>query len=467
MSGCSEFPGARFATTPAPPFAAADAIGVSATAAYTAVDGGTVQFSSAGSYDLNGAATETWDFGDSTSSSPAALGTSPSHTYPGPGTYDFILTVTDVATGLTDQATGVVTIAASGPIAVDHVVVQPAQCDGHVGDIFALRAIAYDASGNILSGQTFTWTSDNHTVAADPAGGSSTTATALATGTANLQAHCAGVDSNVVPLVISAPLVITGRWPDLPGTYTVPTGYEIDCSAAPDGVYTPSYGPVTPRDASSYSPGGGVTAPASPPGSPPDILEFKYPAGMQQGIAPAVLASENFTTRGWTELWLGAFLQPSSNFYGHPSGINKMLIANIHGKPCLVLSATGSGTGGLTWELRLQDLGVGTSAINISSGRSALRGRWQRAEIQAIANTPGSLDGILRLWLSTYDASGALVSGPTKVIERTDIGWCATGSSRVWNSSSISPIWGGNEPGVVVPATQYLWADHFITAGKV
>ena len=78
---------------------------------------------------------------------------------------------------------------------------------------------------------------------------------------------------------------------------------------------------------------------------------------------------------------------------------------------------------------------------------------------------PIQANGIARLWLTNYNASGQIVSGPTKVSEYTDVGWVAAGVSRAWKKATWSPIWGGNG-GPALSVQQYMWVDRFAIGGR-
>ena len=83
----------------------------------------------------------------------------------------------------------------------------------------------------------------------------------------------------------------------------------------------------------------------------------------------------------------------------------------------------------------------------------------------AIANTPGVANGIARAWVTNYNSSGQIVSGPTKVVEYTNVGWVAAGHSTLWHKATWSPIYGGNSSGTLA-VPQYMWMDQFAVAGK-
>ncbi len=252
-------------------------------------------------------------------------------------------------------------------------------------------------------------------------------------------------------------------YPNLPQGYAFPPGYvdEFTDSTLAEGIYSVQGGTVTQRDAATYTPVGGVFAPGSPPASPPYVGEIAYPTGFAGGGAPGNLQAADFSSAGYTHLYIAMTIQLSSNYYGHSSGVNKTIYAWIHNNPCFYLAAYGIGSGTLTWQMRLQNLGLGTSAVNLPAnlGQDATvtRGSWQRVELELISNTPGAFDGVARMWLTTYNSSGDIVSGPTKVAEYTNVGWSGAGQSATWNYIQWTPIWGG--VGGTIPAQQYQWMD--------
>ncbi len=260
-------------------------------------------------------------------------------------------------------------------------------------------------------------------------------------------------------------------YPDLPPNYLIPTAYvdEFSDSTLAEGIFTTDadHSQFVQRDAATYNPGGGVTPPGRGPASSPYIGEMRFPAGFVAGSAPSHLYSGNLTANGWTHLYFAVTVQLSSNWSGQSAGVNKVMIAWIHNNPCLVLSATGFGTGPLTWQFRLQNLGVGNGEVNLGpnlADGTVTRGRWQRVEVEAIANTPGVQDGALRMWLTTYNSSGRIVSGPTKIAEYTDVGWSSASQADIWSELDWYPIWGG--VGGTVPVTQYQWMDRLALGGR-
>ncbi len=162
-------------------------------------------------------------------------------------------------------------------------------------------------------------------------------------------------------------------------------------------------------------------------------------------------------------------VQLSSNLYGQSSAENKVLVGFIHGNPCLIVSASGSGTGTLTWSFSLQNLGLGTSDINLTANvgdATVTRGPWQRVESRGHRQHPRVYDGVARMWITNYSSSGQIVSGPTMVAEYTNIGWSCSPrqTSSKWEELLWEPIWGGM--GGAVPATQYMWADRLAVGGR-
>ena len=221
------------------------------------------------------------------------------------------------------------------------------------------------------------------------------------------------------------------------------------------------------RDASTYDPGGGVKPPGPGPASPPYIAEQVFPTGWPSGYYPGTI-STGLTSLNWTHVYVALVVQLSSNWYGDASTVNKVMFANIHGDPCFILSATGSGSRTLNWQVRLQDMGLPPTDVNLNADlghdATAERGVWYRLEVELVANTPGVADGTLRLWSTKYNGDGTIATGPTKILEYTNVGWSAAGQSAVWEGVYWRPVWGG-AGGPPVPATQYEWVDRFAVGG--
>ena len=312
-----------------------------------------------------------------------------------------------------------------------------------------------------------TWTATGGSI---DAGGVYTAGGTAGTYRVVAKAASANVADTVPVTVTSAPPPPpppSGSFPNLPSGYSIPTGYvdQFTDPTGSEGIYSKAY-TINIRDASTYSPAG-VAAPRNPPGSPNSIGEAYFYSGFSlSGIEPGGVDSPDFATNGWTGLYLALTVQLSSNWVSHPSGVNKVAFAWIDHQPMLYLSAQNADH----WELRLQDLeadpigGARNLTPNLASA-PVTRGLWQRIEVQVIANTPGVANGIARAWVTNYNSSGQIVSGPTKVVEYTNIGWVAAGHSTLWHKATWSPIYGGNSSGTLA-VPQYMWMDQFAVGGK-
>jgi len=263
------------------------------------------------------------------------------------------------------------------------------------------------------------------------------------------------------------PASVSGAdYPNLPAGYTMPSGAvdEFTNASLNEGNWS-KVGTVSQQNASTYSPAG-VTAPGVGPASSPYIGEQIFPTGYGGGNSPGTIYTD-VTAQNWTRIYMALWVQVSSNFWGHSTDTNKVLIANIHSNPCYVLSASGAGAGTLAWQLRLQNLGVGASAVNLDGnlGQDATvyRSSWHRVEVENIANTPGVADGIARVWTTKFNSDGSIAAGPVKVIEYTNIGWSSAAQGSIWSGLLWQPIWGGS--GGTVPATMYEWVDRLAYAG--
>jgi hypothetical protein len=242
-----------------------------------------------------------------------------------------------------------------------------------------------------------------------------------------------------------------------------------------EGVWQHNF-TISIRDASSYSPAGVVT-PRNPPASPQSIGEALDYINMASGIAPGTcyIADGTMVAQGWHKQYVGMYVQLSSNWIGDNSTENKVFISNIHGDPCGVLSAQGAGSGTMNWRYRLQNLGVtggnthadGTYNVPGNGANDVVtRGLWQLVEAVLTANTPGSQNGRVQIWVTNFNSLGQKVSGPTLTTDRSDIGWSSMSQSNIFGAVSWNPIWGGNS-GTKILTVQYMWMDQIRVAGAV
>ena len=98
-----------------------------------------------------------------------------------------------IVTATSEGKTGTssVTVTTPPPVPVATVTVSPAAPSVQVGSTVQLSAVARDASGNVLTGRTVTWTSSNTTLASVSTSG---LVSALVAGTVTITANCGGVN---------------------------------------------------------------------------------------------------------------------------------------------------------------------------------------------------------------------------------------------------------------------------------
>jgi hypothetical protein len=384
-------------------------------------------------------------------------------TYSSPTTGDFRVVGKRHGPNKTTADTAIVTVVPTQPSIIG-VVISPGSAS-----VVAGAQQTFSAIGKLSDTTTVaigvTWTATGGSI---DAGGVYTAGSTAGTYRVIAVAASANVaDTAAVTVTSAPPPPPSGSSPNLPTGYSIPTGYmdQFSSTSALEGIFSPMYS-VGIRNASSYTPSG-VASPKNPPASAYGIGEMVYPAGFSSsGIAPGIVWSQDFTGNGWTGLFLSFTVQLSSNWVSHSSGVNKVVIANIDGHPMFVASAQS----GSSWQVRLQDLEADPagSARNLDANLASApvtKGLWQRVDVQLVTNTPGQANGIVRMWLTSYNSSGQVVSGPTKVSEYSNVGWVASGHSTAWNKASWNPIWGGSG-GSNVPVQQYMWMDQFAIGGK-
>jgi hypothetical protein len=431
---------------------------------YACVQGASISASRAGSFTRVGGGTVIWDWGDGTQSGPFPNNASADVTHQfnlAPGAYPAKITliVTDTTNGKTASDTADLTVTAPSAT-VDEVVVTPDPVTIVVGGSQVMQAVA-KAAGVIVAGKLATWASNNPSVASVSAGPSaSATVQANAQGVAAITATIDGIASDPVTVTVQ-PVPSEGDTPHLPsgssfvGTRTFDTLTE-------SGWF--NSGTLSVRDATTYAPSG-VSAPGVPSKGGPMIGEMRFSAARAGGSPPGSTGKSGVAALNYKRLYvqlLGHKL--SNNWQGHNSSVNKVLIVNMHGNPCLVLSASGIGSATLLWQFRLQNLGTANGTRNInatmnSSSAVVTRGVYQDIELVCGANTPGVADGTLDLYVRT--GGGVFV----QTHHVTDIKWSDVGQAVVWESPRWEPIWGGT--GDVVFATMYAWLAEINVYGRV
>jgi hypothetical protein len=390
-------------------------------------------------------------------------------TYSSPSTGDYKIVGKRHGPKRTTSDTAIVIVVPPQPT-ISGVAVAPASATVAAGKRQTFNAVGW-LSDSTTAAIGVTWTATGGYI---DAGGVYTAGSSAGTYRVIAKAASANVADTVPVIVTPAPVAppppqqpASGSFPSLPSGYAVPAGYvdDFNASSGVEGIFTPMYS-IAVRNASSYNPLG-VAAPRNPPSSPSGIGEASFPAGFSSGgIAPGIVWSKDITSNGWNGLYLSFTVQLSSNWVSHSSAINKVVIANIDNQPMLVLLAYGADK----WVAGVQDIeadpqgGARQLYPNIGTGL-VTKGLWQRVEVQAVANTPGQANGIIRIWLTNYGSNGNVVSGPTKVTEYTNVGWVASGHSTSWNKVSWNPIWGGTG-GPAVPVQQYMWMDQLAVGGR-
>jgi hypothetical protein len=157
----------------------------------------------------------------------------------------------------------------------------------------------------------------------------------------------------------------------------------------------------------------------------------------------------------------------SPNWYGNPSGVNKLYHVWVSGVNRLVASATGEASNPLVPQIRLQGLGGlysdGTKApaedVNLNpnvAGQTSIkfeRGQWYRWEVLTSAGTPGGANGTIDWWINGVHVG-----------HYTGIPYVPPGGSPTWEIFKWDPTWGGM--GGTVPADQFMYVDHIRISGN-
>ena len=191
---------------------------------------------------------------------------------------------------------------------------------------------------------------------------------------------------------------------------------------------------------------------AGAPRSPSGILRATFPPGnAYDGSGPG---SFDFITGNKRTLYIAQWIRYSANWYGHPSGVNKMAYFHTSAGdiPVLVFSAIGAGTGPLSPQVWTQYPNANLTP-NLVPNAEIIRGQWNLVELVAVGNTAGNVDGSVDWYLNGVHVGSYVLQ------------WQA--GATTWGRVHYTTIWGGYMGGAAsIPATQWRDSDHLRLSEK-
>jgi uncharacterized protein YjdB len=348
--------------------------------------------------------------------------------------------VTAVAVG-TDTITATIggrsasTSVSVGQPAVASVAVTPTSASIGVGQNTQLTPSAKSASGATVTGVSYAWSTSN-------SGAATVSTTGLVTGKA---AGSATITVSAGGKTASASVAVTG------GGSTTPTGY----TNLPSGMTTLTEDPYNAVASNGFSTAWGgstlsIVQDGSAPKSPSSVMQVTYPAGLPGGNAP-FQQDHGISGGQYTEFYGAIWVKFSSNFVGQISGVNKLFFIwtdDNGGTPAYYLSAQAVGAENFQPQIRTQDAGAQDLPPNVSgqTGYTFPRNTWVEWEFYIKINTPGSSNGIVRVWMNGV-----------KVSDYTNIHVSPASSQAHLQDYQFAPYWGGT--GGSLSAAQFLWID--------
>jgi uncharacterized protein YjdB len=360
----------------------------------------------------------------------------------GPGSAALVATIDGVTGSSVITVTGAAAPTPPPPTtpaaAVASVTISPATVSVNVLGSAQLSATLRDASGNVLTGRSVTWSSANGLVAGVSQSG---TVTGLVAGGTTITASSEGVSGNasVNVTLLPAPAPPTGgSWPNMPSTYSILSDQAFNPLLLPGWELI--WNPVG---------NGTIANNSTAPFSASSVFEVKYPAGYPGGTAPA---TQVYGVGGKRNLYVGMWWKANAEWEGHWTGVNKLqflYLANGGGDLCMVAY----GPPGGPYELRtaLQFVGADSRIWlrpNTATGVVNMGG-WHRIEWLVEYNTPGNANGVVKWWID-----GQLVG------DYRDVTFPSGGLEEY----KLSPTWGGVEG--TKTRTDYFWFDHVVISGR-
>jgi hypothetical protein len=198
------------------------------------------------------------------------------------------------------------------------------------------------------------------------------------------------------------------------------------------------------------------------PKSAANVGRILFPAGFNDGSAPAKSSQESF--EGKKKLYVSTWIQVSPNWYGHAVN-SKIGYVWTGTKPKVYFNLVGTGHNDLRFRIKTQDMNVspasGSTNNNLADPVLA-RGQWHRIEMLLTTNTFGQPDGRIEAWVNgqkVLEQGGFNFNGTTAA--------ATTEGHNTWHKVEWNPIWGGaSDVTPTVPETQYMYMDHFYASGQ-
>jgi hypothetical protein len=206
-----------------------------------------------------------------------------------------------------------------------------------------------------------------------------------------------------------------------------------------------------------FSPNMAFMTDPTAPHSPSGIIRATFPPG--NGYDGSGPGAADYYSGNKRTVYIALWTKYSANWYGHPSGINKLFyLFTSSGNPALVFSAIGGGYSPLSPQVWLQGVvyypgGSGNLGPNLVPAAEVTRDQWILLEVVAVGNTAGNRDGSVDWYMNGVHVG----SYPMQ--------WSP--GATTWSRVHWTTIWGGWLQGAaVVPATQWRDSDHFYISEK-
>ncbi len=314
------------------------------------------------------------------------------------------------------------------------ITISPSSASVQVGASQLFTASVKDASGNVLTGQTVTFTSSNLLVGT--IGNLSGIVTALAAGTTTITATDGSLSASA-SLTVSAtqpPPPTGGAWPH------EPSGLSLITDEPFNNLNENGWQSIW--NTSGY---GTIAQDPSAPESPSNVFQVMYPSGFQSGAAPA---TELASLPGVKRIFVGMWWKVSNPWQGNPTNVNKIqyLVTNSLGSMFMCMY----GTPGGPYELRVFPQFIGVSldqwlTPNVNNVPVTL-GVWHR--IEWYVDYSGSTSRI-QWWMD-----GTLIGDYSGVPM----------PSESLIEYHLDPVWGGTLG--TKTETDYYWYDQVRMSGN-